>query len=45
MTNLPADVLQNYTKSLLEKEETVQNLVEEPLRTRYRMAEGQRDCR
>ena len=28
MTNLPADVLQNYTKSLLEKEETVQNLVE-----------------
>ncbi len=25
MTNLPADVLQNYTKSLLEKEETVQN--------------------
>lgn len=28
MTNLPADVLQNYTKSLLEKEETVQNLYE-----------------
>lgn len=28
MTNLPADMLQNYTKSLLEKEETVQNLVE-----------------
>ncbi|HPD86237.1 MAG TPA: trigger factor, partial [Proteiniphilum sp.] len=28
MSNLPADVLQNYTKSLLEKEETVQNLVE-----------------
>ena len=28
MTDLPADVLQNYTKSLLEKEETVQNLVE-----------------
>lgn len=28
MTNLPSDVLQNYTKSLLEKEETVQNLVE-----------------
>lgn len=28
MTNLPADVLQNYTKSLLEKEESVQNLVE-----------------
>ncbi len=28
MTNLPADVLQNYTRSLLEKEETVQNLVE-----------------
>ncbi len=26
MTNLPADVLQNYTKSMLEKEETVQNL-------------------
>ena len=26
MTNLPADVLQNYTKSLLEKEETIQNL-------------------
>lgn len=26
MTNLPADVLQNYTKSLLEKEETVRNL-------------------
>jgi trigger factor len=29
MTNLPADVLQNYTKSLLEKEETLQNLVEQ----------------
>ncbi len=28
MTNLPADVLQNYTKSLLEKEETIQNLYE-----------------
>lgn len=28
MTNLPADMLQNYTKSLLEKEETVQNLYE-----------------
>lgn len=28
MTNLPLDVLENYTKSLLEKEETVQNLVE-----------------
>lgn len=26
MTNLPADVLQNYAKSLLEKEETVRNL-------------------
>ncbi|WP_352421275.1 trigger factor [Proteiniphilum sp.] len=26
MTNLPADVLQNYTKSLLEKEETVRSL-------------------
>ncbi len=29
MTNLPVDVLQNYTKSLLEKEETLQNLVEQ----------------
>jgi len=28
MTNLPADVLQNYTRSLLEKEETIQNLYE-----------------
>ena len=28
MTNLPADVLQNYTKSMLEKEETIQNLYE-----------------
>jgi trigger factor len=28
MTNLPADVLQNYTKSLLEKEESIQNLYE-----------------
>src|SRR5690606_38649211 len=28
MTNLPADVLQNYAKSMLEKEETVQNLFE-----------------
>lgn len=28
MTNLPADVLQNYTKSLLEKEESVQNLLD-----------------
>ena len=28
MTNLPADVLQNYTKSMLEKEETVRNLYE-----------------
>lgn len=28
MTNLPADVLQNYTKSLLEKEETIRNLFE-----------------
>ncbi len=28
MTNLPADVLQNYTKTLLEKEETVRNLVD-----------------
>ncbi|HBG57277.1 trigger factor [Proteiniphilum sp. UBA1028] len=28
MTNLPADVLQNYTKSLLEKEDTMQNLVD-----------------
>lgn len=28
MNNLPADVLQNYAKSLLEKEETVQNLYE-----------------
>lgn len=26
MTNLPADVLQNYTKNLLSKEETVRNL-------------------
>ncbi len=26
MTNLPADVLQNYTKSLLEKEESIRNL-------------------
>jgi len=26
MTNLPADVLQNYTKSMLEKEETIRNL-------------------
>lgn len=28
MTNLPADVLQNYAKTLLEKQETVQNLFE-----------------
>jgi trigger factor len=28
MTNLPADVLQNYTRSMLEKEETIQNLYE-----------------
>lgn len=28
MTNLPADVLQNYTKSLLEKEESARNLYE-----------------
>ena len=28
MTNLPDDVLQNYSKSLLEKDETVQNLYE-----------------
>lgn len=26
MSNVPADVLQNYTKSLLEKEETIRNL-------------------
>ena len=28
MSNLPDDVLQNYSKSLLEKEETIQNLYE-----------------
>lgn len=28
MTNLPADVLENYTKSLLEKEETVRSLLD-----------------
>lgn len=28
MTNLPDDVLQNYTKSLLEKEETMRNLID-----------------
>ena len=28
MTNLPAEMLENYTKSLLEKEETVRNLYE-----------------
>lgn len=28
MTNLPEDVLQNYTKTLLEKEETVRNLLD-----------------